>query len=278
MGPGLLTRSSLLAFALGALATVTVLALIGGAGARWWRRWVQRASLRAHKRFGARIDRFKLADRATIIATVLEDPAVATAVREHSAEHGVSEHDAWAKVRTYLNEVVPAFSLWFYYKVGLAIAEAVLKLFFRVSVVEKDTRALAGNLGEGQGKNGAATGALAAKLMLPANGARLMMIETGGWDTHSGQKGRLNAGLNGLDQMIAAIKTGLGAAWADTMILVATEFGRTVAVNGTGGTDHGTASAAMLIGGAVKGGRVVADWPGLRASDQIPIILILKPS
>ena len=131
-----------------------------------------------------------------------------------------------------------------------------------------DTRALAGNLGEGEGKNGAATGALAAKLMLPANGARLMMIETGGWDTHSAQKGRLNAGLNGLDQMIAAIKTGLGAAWQDTVILVATEFGRTVAVNGTGGTDHGTASAAMLVGGAVKGGRVIADWPGLRASDQ----------
>lgn len=105
---------------------------------------MQRASLRAHKRFGARIDRFKLADRATIIATVLEDPAVATAVRDHAAEHGVSEHEAWMKVRTYLNEVVPAFSLWFYYKVGLVIAEAVLKLFFRVSVVEKDSRALAG--------------------------------------------------------------------------------------------------------------------------------------
>jgi uncharacterized protein (DUF1501 family) len=131
-----------------------------------------------------------------------------------------------------------------------------------------DTRALAGNLGEGEGRNGTATGALAAKLMLPANGARLMMIETGGWDTHSAQKGRLNAGLNGLDQMIGAIKVGLGTAWANTVILVATEFGRTVAVNGTGGTDHGTASAAMLIGGAVKGGRVIADWPGLRSSDQ----------
>jgi uncharacterized protein (DUF1501 family) len=131
-----------------------------------------------------------------------------------------------------------------------------------------DTRALAGNLGEGDGRNGAATGALAAKLMLPANGARLMMIETGGWDTHSAQKGRLNAGLNGLDQMIGAIKAGLGAAWANTVILIATEFGRTVAVNGTGGTDHGTASAAMLIGGAVNGGRVIADWPGLRSSDQ----------
>jgi uncharacterized protein (DUF1501 family) len=52
------------------------------------------------------------------------------------------------------------------------------------------------------------------------------------------------------------------------VVLVATEFGRTVAVNGTGGTDHGTASVAMMFGGAVKGGRVIADWPGLRSSDQ----------
>ena len=130
-----------------------------------------------------------------------------------------------------------------------------------------DTRALAGNLGEGDGRNGAAMGALAAKLMVPDDGARLMMIETGGWDTHSGQRARISGGLNSLDQMIGAIKSGLGAAWADTMILVATEFGRTVAANGTGGTDHGTASAAMLIGGAVKGGRVLADWPGLRLAD-----------
>jgi uncharacterized protein (DUF1501 family) len=52
----------------------------------------------------------------------------------------------------------------------------------------------------------------------------------------------------------------------DTLVLVATEFGRTVAINGTGGTDHGTASLTMLIGGAVKGGRVAADWPGLKAA------------
>ncbi len=131
------------------------------------------------------------------------------------------------------------------------------------------TRAMAGDAGEGQGRGGAATGALAAKLMQGADGARLMMIETGGWDTHSAQKGRLNAQLGGLDAMIGAIKAGLGAEWRQTLILVATEFGRTVAVNGTGGTDHGTASATMLFGGAVKGARVVADWPGLRGSDLL---------
>ncbi|MFD1789077.1 DUF1501 domain-containing protein [Sphingomonas floccifaciens] len=125
------------------------------------------------------------------------------------------------------------------------------------------TRTLTGDLSADDGRNAAATGALAARLLALADGARIAMIETGGWDTHSGQQGRLAAQLRGLDAMVAAIKAGMGQAWKDTMILVATEFGRTVAVNGTGGTDHGTASAAMLFGGAVKGGRVLADWPGL---------------
>jgi uncharacterized protein (DUF1501 family) len=89
------------------------------------------------------------------------------------------------------------------------------------------------------------------------------MIETEGWDTHFAQAPRLAARLKALDAMIAAMRDGLGNAWEKTTILVATEFGRTAAVNGTGGTDHGTASVAMLVGGAVKGGRVVADWPGL---------------
>jgi uncharacterized protein (DUF1501 family) len=92
------------------------------------------------------------------------------------------------------------------------------------------------------------------------------MIETGGWDTHSAQNPRLAAQLRGLDAMPAALHEGLGAAWAQTVVLVATEFGRTAAANGTGGTDHGTASAALLPGGAVQGGRVIADWPGLGAA------------
>ncbi len=125
------------------------------------------------------------------------------------------------------------------------------------------TRSLTSDLAGDDGRNAAATGALAARLLVPANGARIAMIETGGWDTHSGQVGRLGAQLRGLDAMVGAIRTGMGPLWRDTMVLVATEFGRTVAVNGTGGTDHGTASAAMLFGGGVKGGRVLADWPGL---------------
>ncbi|RYF63685.1 MAG: DUF1501 domain-containing protein, partial [Comamonadaceae bacterium] len=80
---------------------------------------------------------------------------------------------------------------------------------------------------------------------------------------HSGQNTRLATQLRGLDRLIAGLQEGLGPVWAHTVVLVATEFGRTVAANGTGGTDHGTGAVAMLVGGAVQGGRTVADWPGL---------------
>jgi uncharacterized protein (DUF1501 family) len=126
-----------------------------------------------------------------------------------------------------------------------------------------DTRMKAGNpMQSGGGQRGAATGALAAKMLL-GDGARIAMIETTGWDTHSGQRGRLNAQLRDLDQTLAALKTGLGPEWANTLVIVATEFGRTARPNGTGGTDHGQASVSMLVGGAVAGGKVIADWPGL---------------
>jgi uncharacterized protein (DUF1501 family) len=129
------------------------------------------------------------------------------------------------------------------------------------------TRQLTGDLARDNGRNAAATGALAARLLAPVNGARIATIETGGWDTHAGQRGRLATQLKGLDAMIGALQTGLGPVWDDTLVLVATEFGRTVAINGTGGTDHGTGTAAMLFGGAVKGGRVFADWPGLATAN-----------
>lgn len=128
------------------------------------------------------------------------------------------------------------------------------------------TRTLAGDLSGAGGQNAAATGALAARLLTGAEGARVAVIETGGWDTHANQRGRLGFQLRGLDALIGALKTGLGADWANTLVIVATEFGRTAAPNGTGGTDHGTGALAMLLGGAVAGGRVIADWPGLGQS------------
>jgi uncharacterized protein (DUF1501 family) len=106
-------------------------------------------------------------------------------------------------------------------------------------------------------------GKLAASFLVRADGPRIAMIETIGWDTHNQQEPRLARLLAGFDAMLAALRTGMGQAWMKTTVLVATEFGRTVAVNGTNGTDHGTATAAMLIGGAVQGGRVLTDWPGL---------------
>ena len=127
-----------------------------------------------------------------------------------------------------------------------------------------ETRAMAAN--EGPGRDPASVGKLAASFLARANGPRIAMIETLGWDTHSQQVPRLTALLRGFDAMLATMRNGLGKSWAKTTVLVATEFGRTVAANGTNGTDHGTASAVLLIGGAVKGGRVLADWPGLAPS------------
>lgn len=131
-----------------------------------------------------------------------------------------------------------------------------------------EARGMAADMGGGGNRQEpAALGRMAAGFLARADGPRLAMIETSGWDTHSGQNARLSAQLKRLDGMISGLREGLGAAWSQTVVLVATEFGRTVAANGTGGTDHGTGSAAMLLGGAVQGGRVVADWPGLGPAD-----------
>ncbi|MET0987755.1 MAG: DUF1501 domain-containing protein [Steroidobacteraceae bacterium] len=106
----------------------------------------------------------------------------------------------------------------------------------------------------------------AGKLLADAKGARIAVIEVGGWDTHANQGadiGPLANRLRALDEALAAFQTSLGTAWQQTAVLVVTEFGRTVAVNGTRGTDHGTATCALLAGGAVAGGKVIARWPGL---------------
>lgn len=112
-----------------------------------------------------------------------------------------------------------------------------------------------------------AAGDLAASLMRGEDGARIAMIELGGWDTHANQVGAFRRNASQLDALLGAYRAGMGSAWADTMVVVATEFGRTARLNGTNGTDHGTASATLLMGGALRGGRVMADWPGLGESD-----------
>jgi uncharacterized protein (DUF1501 family) len=109
-----------------------------------------------------------------------------------------------------------------------------------------------------------------AKFLTSDDGPRIAVLETGGWDTHANQGttgGALFNRLAGLDAGLTVLQQGLGETWSDTVVTVVTEFGRTVAVNGTRGTDHGTAAAALLLGGAVAGGRVIADWPGLGQKD-----------
>lgn len=98
------------------------------------------------------------------------------------------------------------------------------------------------------------------------DGPRVATIDFGGWDSHTTQTGEyaaLTRNFRQLDLAMTALKGALGTAWAHTVVVVVTEFGRTVSPNGSGGTDHGTASAAFLAGGSVNGGTVLADWPGL---------------
>ena len=103
----------------------------------------------------------------------------------------------------------------------------------------------------------------AGRLLAQPDGPRVAAFELNGWDTHSAQVNRLNTPLFQLDEGLGALKEALGEHWRRTAVLVVTEFGRTVRVNGTGGTDHGTGGVAFVLGGAVAGGKVGGDWPGL---------------
>jgi uncharacterized protein (DUF1501 family) len=107
----------------------------------------------------------------------------------------------------------------------------------------------------------------AARFMARPDGPRVGALAFDGWDTHAAEgaaHGRLAGLLGALDGALAAIEAGMGEGWRDSVVAVITEFGRTARLNGTEGTDHGTATVAMLAGGALKGGRVIADWPGLK--------------
>jgi uncharacterized protein (DUF1501 family) len=106
----------------------------------------------------------------------------------------------------------------------------------------------------------------AAEFLRRNDGPKVAVFDTTGWDTHANEgaaQGQLAGRLAALDAGLRTLKEQLGPVWNDTAVLIATEFGRTAAINGTRGTDHGTATAAFLVGGAVRGGRVIADWPGL---------------
>jgi uncharacterized protein (DUF1501 family) len=113
---------------------------------------------------------------------------------------------------------------------------------------------------------------MAAALMRSEGGPEVAVVEASGWDTHANQggaKGTLAQRLAGLDKALRTLSDELGSLWPQTAVLIVTEFGRTAAMNGTRGTDHGTGGCAFLVGGAVRGGRVLADWPGLARTDLL---------
>lgn len=107
----------------------------------------------------------------------------------------------------------------------------------------------------------------AGKLLSSPDGPRVAVLDFSGWDTHlqeGAAEGILARRLAALDAAMGALKTSLGPNWKNTAVVIATEFGRTVAPNGSGGTDHGTGTVAFLMGGSVAGGKVHAQWDGLK--------------
>src|SRR5262249_24220547 len=106
----------------------------------------------------------------------------------------------------------------------------------------------------------------ASRLVAAPGGPRIAVLEMGGWDTHvneGAETGRPAQNLEGPAAGPDGLATAMGPAWDETVLVAVTEFGRTVAANGNNGTDHGTASVLLVMGGPVKGGRVAGDWPGL---------------
>ena len=132
---------------------------------------------------------------------------------------------------------------------------------------------MAGGAGAGRAGGFVVLAQRAAEFLAQANGPQVAVLEVSGWDTHANQgnpNGPLANNLRQLDNGLGALREGLqaGDTWARTVVVVATEFGREVAINGTLGTDHGTGGAAFVLGGAVQGGRVFADWPGLAKKNR----------
>jgi uncharacterized protein (DUF1501 family) len=146
--------------------------------------------------------------------------------------------------------------------IGPAITEGLHARGFATEVMTGD--AMSGAAG-GPGRYAfPALAEAAGRLLAAPDGPRIAAMEVNGWDTHVAQMARLEQPLHELDTGLEALKTALaGQAWQRTAVLVVTEFGRTARVNGDKGTDHGTATVAFVLGGAVAGGRVRADWPGL---------------
>jgi uncharacterized protein (DUF1501 family) len=150
----------------------------------------------------------------------------------------------------------------------LAAADAVLGPAMREGLAARgfaaDTLGAGANTGRPPPRSAfPALAGTAGRLLADPRGPRVAALEIGGWDTHAQQANRLASPLQALDEGLAALRLALGEDWRRTAVLVVTEFGRTVRVNGTAGTDHGTGGVAFVLGGGVAGGRVAGAWPGL---------------
>ncbi|MBS0384231.1 MAG: DUF1501 domain-containing protein [Proteobacteria bacterium] len=146
---------------------------------------------------------------------------------------------------------------------------SVLHAAMGANAVAMDSGAGSMNNAGGGYRQIASLAQVAARFLKDPSGPIAAVMDMGGWDTHANQgaaQGALARNLGLLDDGVDAFRTEMGPAWANTAVIVVTEFGRTAAPNGAGGTDHGTAAAALLAGGALRGGRVLADWPGLSSA------------
>ncbi|MFT3820436.1 MAG: DUF1501 domain-containing protein [Rubrivivax sp.] len=188
------------------------------------------------------------------------------------ALRGAAEVDTWAPSRLPEPAADLVARLGRLYEADAELAQALARARGLHEDASMRDGMAASNAG---GRNAVTLARQAADFLRAPGGPTVAMIELGGWDSHVNQAAPQGAAANGLrtlDAMLAALREGLaqgdGSAWAHTVVLVATEFGREVSANGTGGTDHGSGGAALLLGGAVRGGRVLADWPGLAPKDR----------
>ena len=148
-----------------------------------------------------------------------------------------------------------------------AMAQNVGAMDVGQSTAMAQSAAGAGPAPQRQGREAArALGVSLAGFMREPGGPQVAAVSIDGFDSHANQAGLLNQRLAYLDAVLDGIHSGMGPEWKNTVVVAATEFGRTARVNGTGGTDHGTASTALVLGGALKPGGIIGDWPTLKAA------------